>query len=332
VSTHKVEVVRLGPIEKHPNADTLGIAKIWDYTAIVRLGDYHEGDLVAYIEPDYVVPDTEPFAFLAGHRRIRAKKLRGVWSQGLVIPAPTGANAGDDVMETLGVVRYEPPTNGNGCASTRGPNPYAEPPPPSLAWVPKYDLEPYRKYGRHVLEPGEPVIITEKLHGTNARYAWRDGRMFCGSRTHWRKRPEDGRADYWWDALSQNPWIEDWCKSNPDAILFGEVYGQVQDLKYGAHPGELRFAAFDARTVNGWMAADLLPISVGCEGGRTVPLLHDGPLPDLATLEEMSRRDSVAGPNLSEGIVIKPIEEREHPSIGRVVLKLVSDRYLERAK
>jgi RNA ligase (TIGR02306 family) len=322
-------VVRLGPVEKHPNADTLGVTRIWSYTAIVRLGEYKEGDLVAYIEPDYVVPDTEQFSFLGGHRRIKARRLRGLWSQGLVIPAPPGANEGDDVMEQLGVARYEPPAKANGFHSVKGPNPYAEEPHPSLLGTPKYDLEPYRRYSFH-LEPGEPVWITEKLHGTNARFAFRDGKMWCGARTHWRKVPEDVRSCWWWGGLAQNPWIEEWCRAHPEHILFGEVFGDVQDLKYGSKPGQFMFRAFDALSfADGWMTYQELR---GTTRGNVVPLLHEGPLPDLETLEEMSRRDSTLASHVSEGIVIKPHNDRDVHGFGRVALKLVSDRYLERCK
>jgi hypothetical protein len=31
-----------------------------------------------------------------------------------------------------------------------------------------------------------------------------------------------------------------------------------------------------------------------------------------------------------EGVVVQPLVERAHPEIGRVVLKLISDRYLIR--
>ena len=32
-----------------------------------------------------------------------------------------------------------------------------------------------------------------------------------------------------------------------------------------------------------------------------------------------------------EGIVVQPVKETTHPEIGRVVLKLISDRYLLRS-
>jgi hypothetical protein len=72
MSTHEVRVHRINEIEKHPNADRLGLVRIDGFTAIVRLGDFKPGDLAAYIEPDYVVPDLEQFTFLKGKLRIRS--------------------------------------------------------------------------------------------------------------------------------------------------------------------------------------------------------------------------------------------------------------------
>lgn len=326
MSTHKVEVVRLGPIEKHPNADTLGVVQIWGYTAIIRLGEYAEDDLVAYIEPDYVVPDTETFAFLRD-KRIRAKRLRGIWSQGLVIRAPDGASEGDDVMEALGIVRYEPPVKFNRFGGIKGENLDAEKPHESLASIPKYDLENFRRYHTTFTE-GELVHITEKLHGTNARYAWRDGRMWAGSRSFWRK-PTDTPTDWWWCAIDQNPWIVDWCRAHEDVVLFGEVFGSVQDLTYGAKPGEFRFLAFDVFSGGRFIGAEDFRLAIAPK--FRVPLVHNGPIPDRGCLEELSRMDSTFG-GISEGIVIKPHQERFDRTVGRVALKLVSDRYLERAK
>ncbi|MBD0264411.1 MAG: hypothetical protein ICV78_17280 [Tolypothrix sp. Co-bin9] len=39
--------------------------------------------------------------------------------------------------------------------------------------------------------------------------------------------------------------------------------------------------------------------------------------------------DSIISPNcVMEGVVMQPILKRRYPEIGRVVLKLISDRYL----
>jgi RNA ligase (TIGR02306 family) len=336
VSHHEVRVIRIAEIVKHPNADSLGLVH-------------------------YVVPDAEQFAFLQGNRRIKARRLRGTWSQGLLIHAPAGASEGECVMERLGIVRYEAPMQGH----QRGPSGKpafdgAEKPHKTLAWLPKYDLENWRKFHR-VLQPGEPVSITEKIHGANARYAWRDGRMWCGSRQqwklsgeptrwqrillalrtfvvaalpsvrrYWRAPPNMRTGNIWWRVLDTHGWIVEWCKSNPDCVLYGEVFGSVQDLRYGAADGELFFRAFDVMLPGGdWMHADMFADVL--PAAYRVPQLYVGPYCPTKT-EEMSRmKRSTLADHVAEGIVVKPLRERRDPKLGRVALKLVSDLYLERA-
>jgi len=48
-STHKVECFRVEHLEKHPNADTLSIIKVFNYQAVVRTSDFRIGDLAVYI-------------------------------------------------------------------------------------------------------------------------------------------------------------------------------------------------------------------------------------------------------------------------------------------
>lgn len=85
MSTFKVEVVPV-KLEPHPNADTLSLVRVFDnYTVAVRTEDWIGRTVGAYIPPDSVVPaEREQFAFLIGHPRIKAKKLRGIVSQGLL--------------------------------------------------------------------------------------------------------------------------------------------------------------------------------------------------------------------------------------------------------
>lgn len=356
MSTHEVRVIRVGEVVKHPNADRLGLVQIDGFTAIVRLDDFKSGDLGAYIEPDYLVPDTPDYAFLKGKLRIRSQKLRGVWSQGLLVHAPDGAEEGACVMERLGIKRYEPPAPAeqramHGQGGKLG-NSQAEKPHPTLAGIGVYDLENWRKHGR-VLEAGEIVHVTEKLHGCNARFAWRGGRMYAGSRTQWRKSGEHSRwqklvtrirrwwrkskrpntdlnnGNVWWRVLKTHPWIVDWCRAHPDCVLYGEIFGDVQDLKYHARPGEVWFLAFDVLRDGKWIDAqeffETLPASY------RVPLLYVGPYSPAQT-EDLSRLNrSTMADHLAEGVVIKPAKERWDGRVGRVALKLVSDLYLERA-
>lgn len=262
LSTHKVEVVRLLDFFEHPNADTLqGVSVFGGYPCLIKRGQYQPGDLAAYIPPDSVVDVTRPeFSFLAkGEKtkhRIRTIKLRGIQSYGLLVPAPPGAKEGDDVAEYYGVEHYEPEMRS---ACTGGE---AESPPAGLAWVSKYDIDNIRRY-RDVFAAGEPVLVTEKIHGANSRYCYMDGRMWCGSRSEWKR---EDPASLWWKVLANNPSIEEFCKRFPGCILYGEAYGDVQNLRYGCQKGEYRFAAFDVLRPNGsfsnaFTARDVLELS-----------------------------------------------------------------------
>ena len=90
MSDFNCEVVRVRDVQKHPDADTLMVATANGNPVIFRTGDYAEGDLAAYVPVDAIVPEGERFAFLGKHRRIRAKRLRGIFSMGLLTPAEPG--------------------------------------------------------------------------------------------------------------------------------------------------------------------------------------------------------------------------------------------------
>ena len=314
-------MIQIDTIEPHPNADTLGLVHIDQFVCAVRLGEFQPGDLAVYIEPDYVAPDTEQFEFLGKHRRIKVRKLRGIYSQGLLVPAPPGSRVGDDVMESMGITRYEPPPPKMQTVSM-GPQDHEEP-HESLAQIPKYDLENWRRYSK-LLNDGESVYVTEKMHGTNARYAYRDGRMWCGSRSQWKKQLP---GCLWWRVLESEPWVAGWCEHNQDSVLYGEIFGRVQDLTYGAGDGEVWFRAFDV--LRGYKFLDAREFIME-PGIRTVPLVALVPY-SADGMEELALRNSTFWPpQIAEGIVIKPAVERWDMRLGRVALKLVSNAYLSK--
>lgn len=327
MSQHYVNVVSVPEVKPHPNADKLELVEVEGYTCVIPKGTFKQGDVAAFIEPDYVVPATEQFAFLGTRpkdRRIGAKKLRGIWSQGLLTKAPEGAVVGQNVMEQMGIERWEPPEPGQpSWMGVKGPPlGVLESVPDFVRQIPKYDLENIRKYV-HLLNPGEVVLVTEKLHGTNARYVWHDGRMYCGSRTQWRKQEP---PNVYWKALDQNQWIEQWCMDNPNVVLCGEIFGAVQDLRYGAKDGEYRFRAFDLFDFYGGFR---FPDSVrDLQPDYVVPVLGEVEF-DYEQLKEWAEQDSYFG-GIREGLVIQPQRERETNEIGRVKLKLISNRYLSR--
>lgn len=315
MSTHTCDVIKV-KLEPHPNADSLSIVRVGGYECAVRTADWKDGDLAAYIPPDSVVPDDEQFKFLDGHFRIKVRKFRGRYSQGLLVPAPTDAKEGDDVMEQMGILHYEPPLP----MTANGDN---EKGPPGF--YPKYDVENFNRYDITFL-PGEEIVATEKIHGCNSRFTWTEGRIWAGSRNNWKKPDE---RNLWWQAIKQNPWIETWCKEHPGLVVYGEVYGAVQSLRYGAQGGQFFFAAFDILDKDQWLNYnDAREIGAGL---TWVPELYRGEF-DENTLRMLAEGPStISNANhIREGIVIKPLIERQDPNIGRVQLKIVSNKYLEK--
>lgn len=353
MSTFKCEVVPV-VLEPHPDADSLSIVKVWGYTVVVKTNDWTGVDRGVYIPPDSVVPDNDRFHWLyearvngevrpigakraKRHGRITVRKVRGVVSQGLLVPIAhdqvpgydgirdVPVEMGTDMATEWGITHYEPPVSlETGGDNVHGPSIYA----------PKYDVESLSRYP-HCIPEGTPVSITEKVHGCNGRYVCWSGysevdgglplEMFCGSRTVWKKESE---SSVWWQALRQNPWIEEWCRNHKDHVLYGEVFGQVQNLRYGARPGQLFFRAFDVLRWEYWL--DVADFCLTLSEERRMPVLYEGPF-SVEKARELAEQDSVVCPGqLSEGVVITPLTECTHEEIGRVKLKMVSNRYLGR--
>ena len=250
MSTHKVDVIEINDVRPHDNAERLEIVPVGGWQAVVKKGAFKPGDMAVYIEPDYTVPTARPeFAFLAkdgrDRHRLKAVRLRGVLSYGLLIPLPpdlAGVGVGANVMADLGIERYEPPVAMAGADEL-----------PADQWpkihASKFDIENLQNFP-DVLVDGEPVIVTEKIHGANARYVCHDGTFYIGSRTRWLK-PEMPHP--WKRAADSDGRIESWCRAHPDVVLYGEVYGAVQSLKYGCNAGDVRFVAFAASEKGEWI-------------------------------------------------------------------------------
>jgi RNA ligase (TIGR02306 family) len=314
--THRVEIVKL-KIENHPNADKLQIARIFSFTCCVGKEQFQDGDLAAYIQPDSVVDSTRPeFDFLKGHERIRVRRLRGVVSMGLVMPCPEGMVEGDDAAEFYGVTHYEP-------GMVQSVSDEMEPPPVGI-YIPKYDVESMYRF-RSLFHDGEEIVATEKIHGANSRFMFHGDRMWCGSRGEW-KKPSDGNL--WWRALAAHPWIEKVCREFPDDVIYGEVFGNVQSLKYGATGNEVFFRAFDILRSGEYLNYSDFESILGVD--QRVPVLYCGPF-DFDALVALSDGKSTLADHMREGIVVRPIIERRDDHIGRIQFKLVSNEYLSKA-
>lgn len=344
-STHKVEVFKISTMEKHPNADSLSIVKFYGYDCIVRTSDFNIGDLVCYVPPDNVLPEKPEYEFLRSKKfRVKAMKLRGVTSQGLILKAPEGTNVGDDVAAILGITHYVPPEPKVGGAQfmARELRVLRRDNVPTFEGS-TYDIESYFRYGREFFTEGDPIVITEKIHGANWRGTfqppleltwWKkllgrifkgyNDRIFVGSRNLWRA---DVAEDVYWAALRRYPALVDYLKANPGVIIYGEIFGKVQDLHYGKE-NDVDLVVFDAYLpsvgfidpTDGQLA---LPAAI-----PVVPELYRGKFTDDIVRSHISGNSVLAAKNgnpkqLREGIVIRNLRT------GRK-LKAVSPEYLER--
>lgn len=326
MSEHSVNIIEISEVRPHDNAERLEVVPIDGWQAVVRKGEFKPGDRAVYIEPDYCVPTARAeFGFLARdgreHHRLRAIRLRGVLSFGLLIRVPddvAGEPVGANVMAALGIVRYVPPmkeSGGDDLPEDQMPRVY----------TPVFDVENIQRFA-DALREGEDVIVTEKIHGANARYLFSDGVFYMGSRTRW-LRPDANHI--WREAALARPEIEGWCAAHPDTILFGEVFGRVQSLRYGLDRS-VDFAAFAALHKDQWQDLDELISSLTAAEAPVVPVLYRGPFRGAETLA-LAEQDSRAGQaptgHMMEGIVITPIPERRDERLGRVAFKHISARY-----
>lgn len=153
----------------------------------------------------------------------------------------------------------------------------------------------------------KPVVITEKIDGTNAQvHITEDGRMFAGSRTRW-ITPE-----------ADNHGFAKWVQVNREALFalgpgshFGEWWGSGIQRGYGLQDGDKRFSLFN---VGRWIAREddrtnetQIVVPSCCS---VVPILLHAESFDTADaigiLEELQRVGSKAASGFMkpEGIVI----------------------------
>ena len=166
-------------IEEHPDAHSLELARIGGYRAVVRKGEVQDGDLVAYIPESSILPagliaDMGLTGKLAGrdHNRVRAERIRGVVSQGLVWPMPH-RQEGDDAADELGITKHLPEIP----EYMRGQVVHAP------GRTVRYDIQNIKKYP-DVLQEGEEVVITEKIHGVQCQMGLYRGEPFVASKIY----------------------------------------------------------------------------------------------------------------------------------------------------
>lgn len=361
MATFKVEVKRI-KVSPHPDPEVnkLEVGQIDDYNVVIGKGSFKTNDLVAYIPEQAIVPndileELNLVGRLAGSNknRVKAIKLRGVMSQGLVYKARPDWSFGDDVTEELGIIKYEPPI------------------PPKMAGEfnshsdisLKFDIENFKAYP-DIIPDGEEVIFTEKVHGTFImvglpHYEFRredmiDGKLFVSSKGMGAKglylKDNDKNKENVYIRAVRNyglaeklenmryHFINRPCRegvelnSNQATLwLLGEVYGVQKGYGYGANGGYPGFRAFAVKVGNKYLPnRDLFEAVLNAQSIPFTPVLYRGPFSKKVLKEYTDGMETVSGEekHIREGVVITLAEEQFNGDIGRIILKSVSDAYL----
>jgi len=258
---------------------------------------------------------------------------------------------GEDVTELLGITKWEPPIPTQMAGEVV--NIYGK--------TLKYDIENIKNYpniAQALIDLQIPVSITEKLHGTwccIGIYPESIHEEIPYERVLITSKGLSGKGLAFKDneVNVNNLYMRMFKTLFPDYDTFrllkgsvsafsgpmfflGEIFGKgVQDLTYGLN--DVQFRVFDIYEGNPSQGDYLTPFVVRefIEAMElpfhTVPSLYEGPLTWDIVREYTDGKDTVTGSHMREGIVIRTLEqEYRNADIGRVILKSVSDDYLNR--
>ena len=284
-------VAKIDEIKEIPGADNIEQAIIGGWNCIIQKGQYAEGGLVVVATTDAIIPQELSDAlnvtnYLRKGQRVRTVKLRGVYSECLIIPLsfiPKGKintyTKGKDMMEVMNIFKYEPPirvvqlSSGKKIRYSNNPNFHVY-----------YKFPNIKNVDGIFKEDEDEVEITRKIHGTNARYGivkkkslsfwdrvlktlkladkWIAYDFCVGS--HNVEKGSDSQGFYdtnvWRDneanyKIKRILW--DYVKLNytPSSIgsgfvLYGEIYGAGIQANYDYGLTEIKFKGFDV-TING---------------------------------------------------------------------------------
>ena len=353
----------IGEIKPIVGADNIEQVLVGGWNAITKKGEYQSGDKVVVATTDAVIPQAlsdlmEVTNYLRKGQRVRTVKLRGVYSECLLIPfkylAPKSleknVNDGDDMMTILGVTKYEPPVKtiqlsvgGRKVKYHQNPNFHV------------YHKFPNQKNVPGMFSEEDEVVITRKLHGTNARYGivrkkklslWDKIRKFFGDKwsgfeyvygSHNIEKGSDSQGFYDTDVWStidekynirKSLWKHVKDTYHPEqltsgVVIYGEIYGVGIQKNYDYGMRDIRFAGFDVE-VDGVYESYVKEIThFSSLELPKVQLLYDG----LWSKEEQDKHvfnNFILGTKVPhEGVVVKSVDGNRHK-----VSKVINPDYL----
>ena len=267
-------------------ADNIELVIAGGWNAITKKGEFKEGDLTVIATTDAVIPEklSEKMgvtSYLRKGNRVRTVKLRGVYSECLIIPMTyiqgVRRTEGADCMEVLGITKYEPPVKQIQLASGR-----------KIKWRDNQNFHIYYKFPNLKNVAGmfteeDKVQITRKIHGTNTRYGivkksklsfWDKLKKFLRIADEWLEyeyiygshnceKGSDSQGFYStdvWRTIAEKYDIKDrlWRlvremdveELGSGVVLYGEIYGAGIQKNYTYGLDDIKFAGFDI-TVDG---------------------------------------------------------------------------------
>ena len=294
-------VARINEIKPIEGADKIEQGVIGGWNCIIQKGQYKVDDLVAVATTDAVIPqhlsdDMNVTNYLRKGGRVRTVKLRGVYSECLIIPIEkTGLfkyefTEGKDLMDIMYIYKYEPPAVQIQLSSGRKVKYYQN---PNFGVYYKF---PNLKNVKGMFTGEDLVEITRKMHGTNARYGivkkrkmsiWDKVKRFFGNEwaeyeyvygSHNVEKGSDSQGfystDVWrtidnkykireklWDLFKR---YKDYYEIKEGIVIYGEIFGEGIQKNYDYGLKEIEFAGFDV-TINGEY----------CDSGRRLDILNN---------------------------------------------------------
>jgi len=356
-------VGKIGSVSEIPGADNIELVTVGGWNAITKKGEYQVGDKVVVATTDAVIPQAlsdlmEVTNYLRKGQRVRTVKLRGVYSECLLIPfkylAPksleNNVNEGDDMMSILGVTKYEPPVKtvqlsvgGRKVKYHQNPN------------FKVYYKFPNQKNVPDMFTEEDEVVITRKLHGTNARYGivrkkklslWDRVKMFFGNEwaafeyvygSHNVEKGSDSQGFYdtdVWKTVANTYDIRGklWAHVKDTyepfdltegVVIYGEIYGAGIQKNYEYGLTDVKFAGFDVEVDGVYQPYINEFVHFSCLELPKVQLLYTG-LWDKEKQDKFVFNNNIEGTKVPhEGIVVKSVTGDR-----RKVSKVINPDYL----
>ena len=274
-------VARINEIKPIEGADKIEQGVIGGWNCIIQKGQYKVNDLVAVATTDAVIPqhlsdDMNVTNYLRKGGRVRTVKLRGVYSECLIIPIEkTGLfkyefTEGKDLMDIMYIHKYEPPAVQIQLSSGRKVKYYQN---PNFGVYYKF---PNLKNVKGMFTGEDLVEITRKMHGTNARYGivkkrkmsiWDKVKRFFGNEwaeyeyvygSHNVEKGSDSQGFYGtdvWADINKRMGIKEklWMYATEygpkvigeGIVLYGEIYGAGIQKNYEYNSSITNFMGFD---------------------------------------------------------------------------------------